>query len=164
LTDANTTVAELIEFPDSGDDEEKLKLDKKSFRNGRILYPCSSLGCCEFNNIKIRIGDVVILNVECSLSGDEKTDFLWVNSIIWDSSRSVTTLRGNRMVFFDSLGGLSRHKGELCVLLHVDEDDERHFNIQGQVEVLLTAVTGKSTVRMTARKSRSPSDAAHGDQ
>jgi len=164
LADAHATVAELIEFPDSEDDEEKSKLDKKSFRNGRILYPCSSLGRCEFNNIKIKIGDVVILNVECSLSGDEKTDFLWVNNIIWDSSRSVTTLRGNRMVFFDSLGGLSRHKGELCMLLHVGEDDERHFNIQGQVEVPLNAVTGKSTVRMAARKSRSPSDATHGDQ
>jgi len=112
------------------------------------VYPCSSLDRCQIATIEIRIGDVAILSPEWSLSGDDRTDFLWLNYIIKNSTTSGTKLRGYRLIFFESLGPLSRRKDELCMLLHVDDNDKRHFNIQGQVEVPLTAVTGKSTVRM----------------
>jgi len=144
-------VAELIEFTDS--DEESGTRRREPFRNGRILYPSSSLGHCETSGIETKIGECVILSPEWSLSGDDRTDFLWVNYIIRNNITSATTLRGYRMVFFESLGGLSMHKDELCMLLHVDENDKRHFNIQGQIEVPLTAVIGKSTVRMATGRS-----------
>lgn len=79
-------------------------------------------------------------------------EFLRVFDIIRNKSTSKTILRGWLFRRTKEMNGLLHRKSnELCLILHIDEDDKRESSVQGMESVPIEHVRKRRLIKMTNR-------------
>ena len=113
-------------------------------RNGPISAPLVFLDSYNHDGINLRP------NANVELHGG---DFMRIVHVIRDVSTSAISLRG--LVFRrakDMNGILKKTLNEVCLVLHVDEDDAREPRVQGMEEVPVTDVAKRRAIKMTNQR------------
>lgn len=128
--------------PDDRSRSKDLLLRSRPLRNPSITAPLKRLDSYIYNGLRINPK----ANVEL-----QDGDFLRVLDIIEDTTlASAVILRGwlfrrNRLMN----GLLERKLNELCLILHVDENDDREPLVQAMVSVPVTSVKKRRKVKLT---------------